>query len=136
MLKRIILLICLISTVIFGQMILPASMDVMRELRNSYQNGEIDEYIRLVTRGQQLTEDDYDEISSEIESFFDSDQFLETGGAYLSALFTERELDEVLMVLNDSSLRSDPNFSGAQKLELMMKKLKPYIVKYLRYRSE
>ncbi len=136
MLKRITLLVIVMINFVLGQMILPASMDVMRELRNSYQNGEIDEYIRLVTRGQELTEDDYDEISFEIESFFDSDQFLETGGAYLSALFTERELDEVLAVLNDSSLKSDPNFGGAQKLELMMKKLKPYIVKYLRYRSE
>ncbi len=134
--KKILLLLILLFSLSFGQTILPISLDIMTELRSSYQSGEIEEYIKMVTRGQQLSEEDYDEISYEVELFFESDQFLETGGAYLSALFTERELDDILMVLRDSSLRNDPNYSAALRLDQLMKRLKPYIIKYLRHKTK
>lgn len=130
------LLILLITAfTLTAQTILPISMEIMRELQYQYRNGEIDEYIRLVTAGQKLAEEDYDEISLEIEYFFDSDQFLETGAQYLSHLFNERELDDILTVMRDSSLKSDENFRGAHKLNAMMNKLKPYIVKYLKHKT-
>jgi hypothetical protein len=120
----------------FAQSVLPISMDIMREVQSGYRSGELEEYILLVTVGKELSEDDYQAVANEVNMFFESTTFLETGGAYLSALFTERELNEVLTVLRDSSLRDDPNYGGARKLEMMMQKLKPYIIKYLRHRVE
>lgn len=133
--KTVFLTLFLLFSFSMSQTILPISVDIMEELRHSYRSGEIDEYIKLVTRGQNLSEEDLDEISLEVEAFFESNQFIETGAQYLSALFTERELDEILTVLNDSSLRYDPNYAGAVRLEQVMNRLKPYIVKYLRMRS-
>lgn len=118
-----------------AQTILPVSLEIMHELRYSYRNGEIDDYVHQVTAGQNLSEEDYDEISSEIEFFFDSDQFIETGAQYLSHLFNERELEEILEVMKDSSLRNDINSGGVKKLDAMMRRLKPYIVKYLKQKT-
>ncbi len=128
-----ILLFCLFATVCLGQQVLPISMDIMREVQVQYQTGEIDRYIEQVVSGRRLTDDEIASVEEEVQYFFDSEQFIETGAQYLTAYFSERELEEILMVLRDSSLENDPNFQGAVKLKILMKKLKPYIVQYLRY---
>ncbi len=130
-----IMLFCLFATVCFGQQVLPISMDIMREVQAQYQNGEVDHYIEQILSGRELTEDERYGIEEEVQYFFDSEQFIETGAQYLTAYFSERELEEIMMVLRDSSLANDPNFQGAVKLNRLMNKLKPYIVQYLRHRT-
>ena len=125
-------LILMLPLFISAQTVLPVARDIMYALQDSYRNGEIENYIQLVTKGQHLTEEQEQEIRDLVEGFFNSNQFIETGGAYLSSLFSERELNDILKVVQDPSLKDDPNFGGAQKLENLMTTLKPYIVRYLR----
>ncbi len=122
-------LICI--TFLSAQAILPVTLDIMTELQTQYRSGEIDSYISQVIN-KSMSEEDSIRVIEEINQFFDSNQFVETGAQYLTSLFTERELNEIMAVLKDSSLRNDPNFSGAAKMDQMMNRLKPYIIKYLR----
>lgn len=119
-----------------AQGVLPVTLEIMDDLQKSYQQGEIDSYIEIVLNNQNLSEDDSLTAVDEIERFFESDQFVKTGAQYLTSLFTERELHEMQTVLRDSSLRNDPNFKGAEKLDKMMNRLKPYLVKYLRHLTQ
>ncbi len=128
-----ILIILATAVALSAQGVLPVTLDIMEELKQNYKNGEIDSYIESVLKNQNISEEDSLTAADEIERFFDSDQFVETGAQYLSSLFTERELQEMHAVLRDSSLRNDPNFAGAAKLDQMMNRLKPYIIKYLRH---
>jgi len=122
-------LICI--TFLSAQAILPVTLDIMTELQTQYRSGEIDSYISQVIN-KSMSEEDSIRVIEEINQFFESNQFVETGAQYLTSLFTERELNEIMAVLKDSSLRNDPNFSGAAKMDQMMNRLKPYIIKYLR----
>ncbi len=130
-----ILMLCVFTTLCFSQNILPVSMDIMREFQSQSQTGEINSYMDQIVSGRELTEDQRYDIELEVQFFFESEQFIETGAQYLTALFSERELEEILMVLQDSSLANDPNFQGAAKLKRLMNKLKPYIIQYLRNRT-
>jgi len=132
--KQFVLLLSLIS-IVSAQSVLPVTTDIMRSLQDSYRSGEVDSYIAIVLGNQKLSEQDSIDADSEIRGFFESDQFVTTGAQYLTSLFSERELNEMLAVLSDSSLRNDPNFGGSAKLDSMMNRLKPYIVKYLRMKT-
>jgi len=123
------------TTLCFAQSMLPVSIDIMRELQIQYRSGETDLYLERVIAGREITEDQRYDIEQKVQFFFDSDQFLETGAQYLTALFTERDLEEILMVLRNPSLANDPNYQGAVKLNHLMNRLKPYLVQYLRHRT-
>ena len=126
------LLTLVLSISIFGQSILPISRDVMAEVKRSYESGEIEWYFKAVVKGLNLTVEQEDDIRSGVDNFFDSNLFIETGAAYLTSLFNERELNDILRVLDDPTLMGEPDFEGARKFNRMMTTLKPYIVSYLK----
>lgn len=133
--RYLIILFCLIHTVAAKPPILPEAMEIMEEVEALYRDNKVDLYLEKVQKKRTLSEDELDTMREEIEAFFESDLFLETGAAYLTNLFSERELSDVLQAIEDYGVDFDEaNNRATRKLERLLRKLDPYLYKYVRSR--
>ena len=130
--RLIILLLTLIASLTFANPVVdPIAYDIMVEVKEQYRDSELDLILKMLITSKDLSDHEFEKVKEQVEYFLDSDQFFETGGAYLTALFTEQELESLLTLLQNESLIGDENFRSGDKLKKMMNLLRPYIGKYL-----
>lgn len=125
-----------ISTLFSAPAMLPISIEIMRELKMGYQNDKGERYISQIVSSKNLNYEQEEKLRDLVDRFFESDLFIETGAAYLTALFSEKDLHEIKNALSDGYLRlDDPNYPAARRLQALFNKLDPYILKYLNSHS-
>lgn len=113
-----------------------ASMKIMREIKMQYKNEKAQMFLSAYLKDKNLPDEQIFEIKDRLYLFFDSDTFLETGAAYLTALFNENDLTEILRAAENGSLfdanRLNQQNSGlTRKLQKLFSKLDPYLYMYL-----
>lgn len=114
---------------------MPISMEIMEEVEELYQEDKVDLYIEKIAAHRNYSDSVVDEMKAQIEEFFESDLFLETGAAYLSSLFTERELSDVLLAIKNFGIDFEEAHTPAtQKLRKLLLMLDPYIYRFVNSR--
>lgn len=114
---------------------LPVSMEIMEEVEQLYQDDKVDVFLDKIVKNRDYPDSTLDAMREEIEAFFESELFLETGAAYLSSLFTERELSEVQQAIDNYGVDfEEANNSATRKLQKLLLKLDPYIYTYVNRR--
>jgi hypothetical protein len=138
-----IIIIMIISAVFAGifasPRISPTATRIMREIKFQYKNEKAQMYLSAYLRDKNLTNEQVVQIRERMNFFFDSDTFLETGAAYLTALFNENDLSEILTaVMNGFAFENGSNRSRNQrsaeltrKLQRLFSELDPYLYRYL-----
>jgi len=127
------LLLLSIASLLFSQDTQRYSMtalDLMYDLQQWYQ----DEKVTLFEE-KMVSRDDQERINEKIEEFFASQTFVETGAAYLTSLFSERELLELRTAVQEGALTNQSSTTqqsaAMQKLRYLFNKLDPYMYHYL-----
>lgn len=101
--------------------------DLMYELQGWYQQEKVTLFIdKLDSKKAQ------ERLDEQVEEFFASERFVETGASYLTSLFTDKELSELRQAIRNGALtRYDANYPAVQKLHFLFKKLDPYLYQFL-----
>jgi Sec-independent protein translocase protein TatA len=117
----------------------PTATKIMREIKQQYKTEKAQMFLSAHLRDKNLTNEQISDIRERMNYFFDSNTFLETGAAYLTALFNENDLSNILT----SIMRGDffDNRTGknrqandivlAKKIQQLFDKLDPYLYMYL-----
>lgn len=96
--------------------------ELMRELQLWYQQERMPLFIERLAESKAM----------EIEAFFSSDRFVETGAAYVTAIFSDPEIMELRRAVRDGALiEYNPNYPSVQKLHRLFKRLDPYLYQFL-----
>lgn len=134
------LIILFISTEISASpQISPTATKIMREVKLQYKTEKAQMYLSVFLSDRNLTEDEIFKIRERMNYFFDSDAFLETGAAYLTALFIENDLSEILSAIENGNFfdkqagrnRYEGNAALARKMQRLFERLDPYLYRYL-----
>lgn len=114
---------------------LPISMEIMEEVEQLYQDDKVDLYIEKIAAQRNYPDSIIEKMHGQIEEFFESDLFLETGAAYLTSLFTERELTDVLQAIENFGIDYEKAHTPAtRKLRKLLQMLDPYIYRFVNSR--
>jgi len=114
----------------------PMGRIIAEQLQKVYLNGNVNDYINILSKKDNLSEEDIEKTKRIVKRFFESDQFVETAAAYLTALFSESELAEINQDMKAGLLIDEYIASPASsKLNRILKKLKPYLIEYLERKS-
>ena len=117
--------------------IYPISKEIMVKIKDGYREGKGESYIENIVKSNNLNEEEEDVLRDYVDDFFDSDLFIKTGSQYLSALFTEKDLQDIMMALADGYLNTnDDNYPAAKRLQKMFDSLDPYVYKYIKHKTQ
>jgi len=117
------------------------AIKIMREIKMQYKNEKTQMFLSAYLKDKDLTDEQVFEIKGRMYYFFDSDTFLEMGAAYLTALFNENDLTEILWAAENGTLfeygsnrnrnSNQQNSNLTRKLQKLFNKLDPYLYMYL-----
>jgi len=140
MIKALSVIICLVFSNIFASpQMSPTAIRIMREIRIQYQNERANVFLSAHLRDRNLDEEQIFQIRERMNYFFESNTFIETGAAYLTALFNERELDEILRSAENGELfetdkrRNPPqrNSRLTRQIQNLFSRLDPFLFQFL-----
>jgi hypothetical protein len=113
----------------------------MREIKIQYKTEKLQMYLTAYLQDKNLSDQQLYQVKNRMNYFFDSDTFTETGAAYLTALFSENDLRDILQAIQNGSFfdnspsrnrNTNPKSSAlTHKLQQLFEKLDPYLYRYL-----
>ena len=107
-----------IANIFASPHISPTATRIMREIRVEFRNEKAREYLSIYLRDKDLTNEQIVQVRERMDYFFDSDKFLETGAAYLTAFFNENELSQI-----SSSVLSGRFFDSGSSADPLMRRV-------------
>jgi len=110
-----------------------AAVKIMREIKVVYQTEKINKFLEYYLKERNLSAQQISDVRERIDCFFNSQTFIETGAAYLTALFDENDLADIFNAVRNGDFwenkRNDPAVKKVQKL---FAELDPYLYRYLK----
>ncbi len=126
-------------TILFGVLCaeppyLPIGRELMEEVQELYEEQKITLFLEEYSRekGLEIESDKMLDIEDDMLLFFESDQFIVTGAAYLSSLFSEAELTNLLEFARDEGDLFSASSEEGTRLNRLFKTLDPHLYRYLK----
>lgn len=112
---------------------LPEAIDLMNDLRYIYRDQSTKRFVEIYLRDRNLSPEETESLQQSIEDFLMSNLFVETGAAYLTALFQEAEIYQIHEALRSDSFLNlyDQNYPAVQKVQRLFNQIEPYLYQYL-----
>jgi hypothetical protein len=113
----------------------PTAIKIMREIKIMYQTEKADKYIENYLRDKDLNTEQIRDIRERMSFFFNSQTFVETGAAYLTALFSENDLIDIFNSARNGSFleKSYEKPTPAMiKVQRLFSELDPYLYRYMK----
>ena len=109
------------------------AVKIMREIKIVYQTQKASMFVDVYLRERNLDSEQIADVRERINYFFNSQTFVETGAAYLTALFNENDLSDIFTaVQNGDFLENKRNSPAVKKVQKLFAELDPYLYRYLR----
>lgn len=113
----------------------PTAIKIMREIKITYQTEKANKYIETYLKEKRLNDEQIRGVRGRMDYFFSSQTFIETGAAYLTALFHENDLIDIFnSVRNGDFLENNRRkfIPAMNKVQRLFNELDPYLYQYLR----
>jgi uncharacterized membrane protein YheB (UPF0754 family) len=110
-----------------------AAVKIMREIKVVYKTEKTNKFLENYLKERNLSPEQISDVRERIDYFFDSQTFIETGAAYLTALFDENDLKNIFnAVRNGDFWENKRKDLAVKKVQKLFAELDPYLYRYLR----